>query len=93
MSTITLVERAGVKDAIDYLYEICEAYLRLDLPVGYYREFNSDSLFRFKYNIGGMNTCATAVYETSKPDLDINYNYAVLRELWSILVEQYTLQK
>lgn len=93
MSTITLIERAGVKDAIDYLYEICEAYLRLDLPVGYYREFNSDSLFRFKYNIGGMNTCATAVYETSKPDLDINYNYAVLRELWSILVEQYTLQK
>lgn len=93
MSTITLIERSGVRDAIDYLYEICEAYLRLELPVGYYREFNSESLFRFKYNIGGMTTCATAVYESNKPDLDINYNYTVLRELWSILVEQYTMQK
>ena len=93
MSTITLIERSGVRDAIDYLYEICEAYLRLGLPVGYYREFNTASMYRFKYNIGGANACATAVYESNKPDLDINYNYTVLRELWSILVEQYTMQK
>ena len=91
MSVITLTERSGVKDAIDYLYEICEAYLRLDLPVGYYREFNNSSLYRSKIQIGGMDNGFTAVYESAKPDLDINYNYAILRELWSILVEKYTL--
>lgn len=90
MSTITLLERSGVQDAIDYLYEICEAYLNLKLPVGYYREFNIESLFRGKYIVAGSQPCFTAVYEDNKADLDINYNYTILRELWSILLEFYT---
>ena len=93
MSTITILERSSVQDAIDYLYEICEAYLARKLPVGFYREFNVESMFRSNYKINGCPYCFSSAYETDKSELDINYNYTILRELWSILLEFYTREK
>ena len=94
MSTITLLERAGIIDALDYLSEICEAYVKRELPVGYYREFNSDSLYKTLYSTIGMYPYGlTDVREDQKYDIDINYNYVILRELWSILFEIYNLRR
>ena len=35
----------------------------------------------------------TDIQEWQKFDIDINYNYTILRELWSILFEIYNLRK
>lgn len=95
VSTIALLERSGVEDAISYLSEICEQYVNRMLPVGYYREFNSNSIFRMPYNseFGFGDFGITNINEADKHILDINYNYTILRELWSILVEIYSIRK
>lgn len=94
ISTITLLERSGVNDALDYLNEICESYLKRELPVGYYREFNSDSLYRTLYaSLGMFPYGLMEIQEEQKYDIDINYNYVILRELWSILFEIYNLRR
>jgi hypothetical protein len=90
MSTITLLERSSINDAIGYLSDICEQYLKRELPVGYYREFNSASLYKVSlYDVSyGLYNAS----DLDKASIDINYNYTILRELWSILVEIYTLR-
>lgn len=94
MSTIALLERSGIEDAIDYLSEICRNYVNRNLPVGYYREFNSTSMYKTIYQTINMYPYGlTNVMESDKFDLDINYNYSILRELWSILFEIYTIRK
>lgn len=93
VSTITLLERSGILDAIDYLSEICESYVKRELPVGYYREFNSESLYKTSYMTLNMAYGLTDISEEQKFDIDINYNYTILRELWSILFEIYNLRK
>ncbi len=94
MSAIALLERSGIEDAIDYVTEICELYVNRSLPVGYYREFNSRSMYKTLYQSMGLYPFGlTDVAEAEKFDLDINYNYAILRELWSILFEIYTIRR
>ena len=87
--TVLLLERAGVESALDHLSEICEKYLKRELDVNYYREFNPTSMFRL------INNTSLGLYSISneyKNIVDINYNYSILRELWSILVEIYSLR-
>lgn len=101
ISTIVIKERSGTIAAISYLTDICEKYIHYNLPVGYYREFNSESSYRLKYTIPGNTVNMTRmpgynlginnVSEYDKNSLDINYNYSVLRELWSILIEFYNI--
>lgn len=101
ISTIVIKERSGTIAAINYLTNICEKYIHYNLPVGYYREFNSESSYRLKYTIPGnavnmtkmpgYNLGINNVSEYDKKSLDINYNYSILRELWSILIEFYNI--
>lgn len=101
MYTIALLERSSVVDAIQYLNEICEQYIHRQLPIGYYREFNSQSLYRIIYNIVGgtfekpyiTNVAMNCLSDVDISVVDINYNYTVLRELWSILFEIYTIRR
>lgn len=98
-STIVLKERTGTLSAINYLSNICEDYLHYNLPVQYYREFNSDSLYRINYSIPTISESISfypSVMEVSENDkhcIDINYNYFLLRELWSILIEFYNMKR
>lgn len=96
VTTVILLERSGVISALNYISELCENYLHFNLPVGYYREFNAFSCYRIKdlfkeYNPFGSGTLGIdKMPEEYKFQLDINYNYFILRELWSIIVEIYT---
>lgn len=94
ISTIALLERSGIQSAIDYLSEICKKYVRRELPIEFYREFNKECT----YQLIKMNSFATfnIFQDLSSSDMqyiDINYNYSLLRELWSILLEIYTIRK
>lgn len=98
VTTIAYLERAGIKEAVSFLSEFCMHYVRYELPIGYYREFNSLSSYRMKHMFGpydpfnGDSFGADNLEESAKFSLDINYNYSVLRELWSILLEIYTMR-
>ena len=84
-STIDLVERSSISDALSYLSKFIDDYLNLRLDKYFYRELNPSSHFHYKYsnfyfdNIEDIN------------DIDINYNLIILRELWGILIEKYNV--
>lgn len=96
-STIVILERSGVIEAINCLSRLCEQYVSLQLPVGYYRTFNSDSVYVTRYNNTyylydtgfGIKDCT----QNDVQSLDINYNYSILRELWSILIDIYNIRR
>ena len=90
VSAVTMLEYSGVNVAINYVSNICEQYLHYQLPVGFYREFSPESSYRVKssdYFLNGFGLYD--VLENQKYQLDINYNYNILRELWSILIDIY----
>ena len=95
VSAIVLLERSGIEDAIAYVSDACEKYLRNEFSIEYYREFNPESLYRCKY-VGYDNTgygVSNVVRNSDRELIDTNYNYNVLRELWSILLEIYELRR
>jgi|GEM_PF-824491 len=98
VTCIVYIERSGIQEAVAYLSDLCQHYVRYDLPIGYYREFNAFSCYRIKNIFGPYNPFngdtfgADNLNEADKYSLDINYNYSVLRELWSILLEIYSFR-
>ena len=93
ISTIVLLERSGIQSAIDYLSEVCKKYVRRELSVEYYRELNKESLYKFP-NI--TNFAEFGIQYATDADInliDVTYNYNILRELWSILLEIYSMRK
>lgn len=76
----------GVEIAIRMLKDFYMSYISFKLPVGYYRMFNSDSLFHFK-PIGICKTgfASEMVSENDKCRLDISYNISILMEFNKIL--------
>ena len=97
VSTIVILERSGIEEAINYISTLCEQYVMLRLPIEYYRTFDSNSVYLTKYNNNyyslntgfGIKECNI----NNLQELDINYNYSILRELWSILLEIYNIRR
>lgn len=93
VTAISLCEHAGTQQALRYVSQVIEDYLHFNLPVGFYREFDSNSCYRLLYSMK-TNTLdipfgLSDVSENDKYNLDISYNLYILRELWSILLELY----
>lgn len=81
-TTIAYFERGQKDESLKYLNEAIEHYIKRELDIGYYRNFNSLSNYRLK----------NSTFEISNPpqninDVDINYNLGILRDLWSIIFE------
>lgn len=97
VTTVVLIERSSIYEAINYITNICNQYVSLQLPLGFYREFNNQSSYRIK-NIAvpfGSTDAQFGIQTLSENDkqyIDINYNYTILRELFSIVLELYTMQ-
>lgn len=83
---IFLMERVSVESAMEYFNILFDNYINLKLPKEYYRCFDSKSLYKYnKINFYMMDI-------ENINDIDINYNLFLLRELWSILLERYTIE-
>lgn len=82
----------GVKTSIPLLQNVHQQYLNRELEVGYYREFNSQALYRLidslcpKYS--GPYYQVDAI-EYDKSFIDISYNESLLREINGILASIY----
>lgn len=84
-NTIFMMERYSVQDAMKYYSDFYEKYIKLELDIEYYREFNSGGRFKIKNN----NFYLSNIEEKDINLIDINYNLFILRELWGILLSKY----
>lgn len=84
-NVIYRIERVSVSDALNYISIFYDDYINLKLPKEFYRELNSESMYRCK------NSCfLISNIESLTEDIDINYNLYIIRELWSIVLELYS---
>lgn len=84
VNIINELQYAGIKDAMKSLNSFIDDYLNRRLGVEYYRELTPEALYRVT---GGEFFLSTL--DTLLPDIDINYNLYILRELTSVLYEIY----
>lgn len=94
-TTVMLTERDSIQSGLNYISSIIEEYINLRLPMEFYREFNAESCYRLiqtnkysKVDILGLRY----LDESYKDKINIQYNLAVLREFWSILVELHNIR-
>lgn len=93
LSEILFYEERSMHDITLKSYrEFYQAYINLELDVCYYREFNSNSIFHLKTRSGSTSRVLALqpllVDDIKVDQLDIGFNYNVLRELYSILVSR-----
>ena len=84
-TTILLLERSSISDALEYLNSIIESYITRKLELGYYREFNNLSGYRYSIN----NQSYILYNVNSLENVDISYNLNILRELYSVIFNLY----
>lgn len=78
----------GVEIAIRLLKDFYNQYISLSLDTGYYRNFNSDSMFHYK-TIISTGFYADSINNNDIPLIDIGTNASILIELQKILVSLY----
>lgn len=85
VNIITELYFMGVKPAMNSLNGFIEDYINYKLGAEYYRELTPEAKYRV---IGGQFFLSEMEY--IRPEIDINYNLYILRELSSVLYEIYT---
>ena len=93
-----MAEDVGVVEVLLTLNQVLEKYKKLELEIGYYREFNANSQYRIKFNsiTYGQDTIGLEYIEDTyenKIALNISYNYNFLCELYRIYLTRYFSQK
>lgn len=83
----------SIEETLSILNSFYEKYIKMDLDIGYYREFNSLSKFRLKPILITNNFMADFLKEENKYDIDISYNINFLRELSGIFMNVYNKRK
>ena len=80
---ITDMQRTGKESILYSFNDFYEKYVRMELPIEYYREFNSNSAYKIK----GTGYYIDSPNEADINIIDINYNISVLRLLYSIILD------
>lgn len=89
LSIFYYVENIGIKEAITYIRDIYNKYVKLELPLEYYREFNADSMYLLKPMPFSGNMKVPHIFEENKDLININYNLQLLREIFGYLSNIY----
>ena len=76
----------GVTTAITEFNDLYNKYIKFELPVGYYRELNGDSMFRITSK-ENFEFCLITIDEKDKNQINISYNQSILRTLYSYLLQ------
>ena len=61
-----------------------EPYVKRELPIEYYREFNYNS----GYQISGCNYIISEASESEKDKISIDYNLSILREIYALILNR-----
>lgn len=84
-TVIQYVEQASIQDAINFISNFYQKYVKKELDIGFYRELNSASSYRTKSIGYGLSSV------TNLNNIDINYNASIIRELWQIILMKYQI--
>lgn len=92
LTVFDMAERSSLENVIYYLDAFSNKYVNKQLPIQYYREFNSNSKFILTSldkngNVKKRYGVDTEYINTSV--LDISYNFGIINELYKILVSRY----
>jgi uncharacterized protein YqgQ len=80
----------GPEITIRMLKDVYNEYIKLELPIEFYRTFNAESEYHYKFiNKLGTGYSAINVNESMKSLIDISYNLNILIELQRIIISQY----
>ena len=82
-NSIYMIDRISIQDAILYIQDAYRMYIARQLPLDYYREFNSESNFKVinsNYSLPSINGLT---------NIDISFNLSIIRELYSIAFNLY----
>lgn len=76
---LDLIQRGGPHSALQYITNVINMYVNLELPISYYRRFRSSN----DYILNSI-TCSYAIYNLqdtveNKKALNIDYNFNILR--------------
>ena len=84
------METNNIADGLTYISDIYNKYIERQLPIGYYRNFNSDSDFILNVNgtLYSMDYCEPDMFMS----LDIGYNLSIIRTLYGYLSNIYMQQ-
>ena len=85
------IETGDVEDTISSFQEFFKDYTEGNLDIGYYREYNSESMYPI------MNTRYKVMYADNDRDtktkvINGRYNIDILREIFSMLSSRYFLK-
>jgi len=79
------IEFNSFEDTLTTISNLYQEYINLKLPLEYYREFNSNSLFRYK---GGIYGIYYSEFPPAKDkfNIDISYNLNILRDIYRLVM-------
>ena len=81
-TVINMIENAPLEDAVNFIREFYINYVNKKLDIGFYREFNSYSLY-------SVSNSGYYVSNIDNMDLiDIKYNMNIIRYLWQIVLSK-----
>ena len=83
LAVFNICEKAGIKEGLDFLFNLIESYENLQFPVSYYREFSSNHSYRLKYGYELKN-----IGEEDKHLVSIEYNLNLLYRFKNLLLRQ-----
>lgn len=78
------MQRSGKETAIYIFSDFYSKYINKELSVEYYREFNANSLYKFKLK---HNFYLDFVAEKDKDNVDIEYNLSILRKIYAAILD------
>ena len=77
---IIKIESNNTKEIISYFKDFYSRYMNRKLDLSYYRELNSDSMYRHS---SGLYLTSTA---TDIDSIDIGFNAYILRDIWNTIL-------
>lgn len=87
-SLINIVENAGVEEGLKMISDFYVNYINKNLPIQFYRHFDSRS--EFLVNAKGLGSVFVPVAKQEDLYLlNIDYNAKVIRDIWSVIKSKY----
>lgn len=90
------IQVVSMSDAMNLLSIVYKKYINLDMDLGFYREFNTQSLFKLNSKYSLINSLYTEVVTDADKyngNIDISYNENVLRYLNKLIASIYLNNK
>ena len=85
LALFNTLQTDGIISAVNIIQNFSLAYIRKELPIEYYRKFNSESNFDIIHG----NEIWSTINATDINLIDIRFNYEILRDLYGLLMSYY----